>query len=141
MLWRQQDGNCWFGPDEGPAAPRVPCPAALKDKSRCWWLLETPSLGLWDFVGTWIFSQNLVFPVPRQLLLLQDSFLPLPVTEFAQCYFLNFFFLLEMGNAVSCNSTWWGGRGVWLYSLPSGSAGALGSVLAVPCAAPPHAQH
>lgn len=46
-----------------------------------------------------------MFHVPRQLLLLQDSFLTVPVMEFAQCY-LNFFifiFILEIANSLSRN--------------------------------------
>lgn len=37
------------------------------------------------------FSQNLVLCVLRQPLVLQDSFLAVPVMAFAQCYFLKIF--------------------------------------------------
>lgn len=83
------------------------------------------------------FPPNLVFHVLRQLLLLQDSFLAVPVVEFGQCYFLKIFHL-EIANPPSCNRTW--GVSGFIPS-PCGSAGALRAVLAVPCAAPRHAQH
>lgn len=53
------------------------------------------------------FPQNLVFHAPRQLLLLQDSLLAVPVTEFAQCYFLKIF-LLVVANPLSCTRGWGG---------------------------------
>lgn len=93
----------WSGPDEGPAAPRVPFPCCSKRQIQVLMAAGNPQPRALGFCENMDFPQNLVFPVPRQLLLLQDSFLPVPLTEFAQCYFLIFiFFYFSFGDGKSC---------------------------------------